>query len=73
MKSTLKSLFGALSIGALLINGAAFAQSLVPQVQSIGPNDLFIAAHAIALDLPLVTDNAQEFERVPGLRVVRWR
>jgi tRNA(fMet)-specific endonuclease VapC len=39
----------------------------------IGPNDLFIAAHALSLDLPLVTGNAPEFERVPGLRVVRWR
>lgn len=39
----------------------------------IGPNDLFVAAHALALDAPLVTGNFAEFERVPGLRVVRWR
>lgn len=38
----------------------------------IGPNDLFIAAHALALDLPLVTDNLREFSRVPGLRVENW-
>ena len=33
----------------------------------IGPNDLWIAAHALALDLPLVTHNLSEFRRVPGL------
>ena len=38
----------------------------------IGPNDLFIAAHALALDLTLVTDNIREFARVPGLRVENW-
>ena len=39
----------------------------------IGPNNLLIAAHALALDVPLVTANVGEFERVPGLRVVKWR
>lgn len=38
----------------------------------IGPNDLFIAAHALALDLTLVTANIREFSRVPGLRVENW-
>jgi tRNA(fMet)-specific endonuclease VapC len=33
----------------------------------IGPNDLLIAAHALALDLTLVTANTREFERVPAL------
>src|SRR5690606_9535335 len=33
----------------------------------IGPNDLFIAAHARSLDLTLVTDNIREFSRVEGL------
>ncbi len=41
--------------------------------RTIGGNDLFIAAHALALDVPLVTANVAEFERAPGLRVVRWR
>lgn len=40
--------------------------------QLIGPNDLFIAAHALALDLTLVTDNIREFSRVPNLRVENW-
>lgn len=38
----------------------------------IGPNDCFIAAHALDLGVPLVTDNVREFSRVPGLRVENW-
>lgn len=38
----------------------------------IGPNDLLIAAHALALDLTLVTDNVEEFARVPGLSTENW-
>lgn len=38
----------------------------------IGPNDLWIAAHALASDATLVTDNEREFGRVPGLRVENW-
>jgi tRNA(fMet)-specific endonuclease VapC len=38
----------------------------------IGGNDLFIAAHARALDLTLVSDNVREFSRVPRLRVENW-
>ena len=38
----------------------------------IGPNDLLIAAHALALNLTLVTDIGREFERVPALKVINW-
>lgn len=38
----------------------------------IGPNDLLIAAQALAADLTLVTANTREFERVPSLRVDNW-
>jgi tRNA(fMet)-specific endonuclease VapC len=38
----------------------------------IGPNDLWIAAHAVALDFTLITANLGEFSRVPGLRVESW-
>ena len=38
----------------------------------IGPNDLLIAAQALALGLVLVTDNVQEFRRVRGLEVKNW-
>ncbi len=38
----------------------------------IGPNDLLIAAHTLALDLILVTANVEEFSRVPDLRLENW-
>jgi tRNA(fMet)-specific endonuclease VapC len=38
----------------------------------IGPNDLLIAAHALALNLTLVTANTREFERVPDLNLENW-
>jgi tRNA(fMet)-specific endonuclease VapC len=40
--------------------------------QPIGPNDLLIAAHALALGLTVVTDNVGEFSRVPGLSIENW-
>ena len=40
--------------------------------QPIGPNDTWIAAHALALQLPLVTNNAREFSRVPDLVIDTW-
>lgn len=40
--------------------------------QPIGREDLFIAAHALAADLTLVTNNEAEFQRVPNLRVENW-
>lgn len=39
---------------------------------SIGPLDLFIAAHALQLNLTVITNNVGEFSRVPGLRVENW-
>ena len=39
---------------------------------TIGSNDMFIAAHALALGLILVTANVNEFSRVPGLAVENW-
>jgi tRNA(fMet)-specific endonuclease VapC len=38
----------------------------------IGPLDTFIAAHALARELTLVTNNEREFRRVAGLRVENW-
>lgn len=38
----------------------------------IGPNDLLIAAHALAIGATLVTDNTREFQRVAGLNVDNW-
>jgi len=38
----------------------------------IGPNELWIAAHALAASLILVTGNEREFRRVAGLSVENW-
>ena len=38
----------------------------------IGAMDTMIAAHALSLDLTLVTNNVREFERVKGLRLENW-
>ena len=40
--------------------------------QRIGPHDTWIAAHARALELPLVTNNTREFSRVPELVIDNW-
>ena len=38
----------------------------------IGNNDLWIAAHAKATALTIVTNNEREFQRIPGLKVKNW-
>lgn len=40
--------------------------------QPIGGMDLMIAAHAMAEDSVVITNNAREFLRVPGLAVEAW-
>jgi tRNA(fMet)-specific endonuclease VapC len=36
----------------------------------IGPMDTLIAAHALALNAILITNNVKEFQRVQGLRII---
>jgi tRNA(fMet)-specific endonuclease VapC len=38
----------------------------------VGPLDTLIAAHALALEATLVTNNIREFARVPGLKIEDW-
>ena len=38
----------------------------------IGNNDLWIAAHAKAAGLILVTNNEREFRRIQGLEIQNW-
>ena len=38
----------------------------------IGSMDMLIAAHALSVGARLVTNNVEEFKRVPGLRVENW-
>src|SRR5579864_1060296 len=51
---------------------AAIRLQLERSGRPIGPNDLLIAAQALALDLILVTDNVEELARVPGLSLENW-
>jgi len=46
---------------------------LAKKGQMIGAHDLIIAATARHHDLALLTDNVQEFSRVPGLRVIPFQ
>ena len=38
----------------------------------IGNNDLWIASHALASGLTLITNNEREFRRVRGLKMQNW-
>jgi len=40
--------------------------------QPIGNLDTLIAAHAVAANVTLVTNNRREFQRVSGLRLANW-
>jgi tRNA(fMet)-specific endonuclease VapC len=48
------------------------ASKLAETGSPIGDLDALIAAHAIALDVTLVTNNAKHFARIPGLHVENW-
>ena len=50
----------------------AIRASLASKGRPIGNNDLWIAAHAKAEGLTIVTNNEREFQRVPGLKVQNW-
>ncbi len=45
---------------------------LEKQGMPIGNNDLWIAAHALAIGVVLVTNNDKEFRRIPHLKVENW-
>jgi len=48
------------------------ASGLAKRGSNIGDFDLLIAAHAMALDVTLVTNNSKHFTRVPRLTVDNW-
>ncbi len=50
----------------------AIRAALEARGEMIGNNDLWIAAHARAAGLTLVTNNEGEFRRVPGLKIQNW-
>ncbi|OGI45442.1 MAG: hypothetical protein A2151_04710 [Candidatus Muproteobacteria bacterium RBG_16_65_34] len=52
--------------------GGALRATLEKKGKPIGPLDTLIAAHALGLGTALVTNNARELSRVPGLKVKNW-
>lgn len=40
--------------------------------EKIGAHDMLIAAHALALEATLVTNNEKEFRRIKGLKIENW-
>jgi tRNA(fMet)-specific endonuclease VapC len=50
----------------------AIRSELESKGEMIGNNDLWIAAHALAAGLTLVTNREREFRRVRGLKVQNW-
>ncbi len=76
LAAQIEAVLGALTVHPFLEpadrNYAALRNALERIGRQIGANNMLIAAHALALDCVLVTDNVREFERVPDLRVENW-
>jgi tRNA(fMet)-specific endonuclease VapC len=72
----LAALLDTLQVLPLPLNAARCYGEIRAQLQrpgqSIGSNDLWIAAHALAEGLTLATHNEREFRRVPELRGENW-
>jgi len=72
----LEHLFEEFSVLSLDKQGAKLAGQIRSQLAASGtpisPNDLLIAAVALANDLTLVTHNTREFSRVHGLKYEDW-
>ena len=46
--------------------------SLESKGQTIGPLDMLIAAHALSLDLTIISNNIKEFSRIQNLKCENW-
>jgi tRNA(fMet)-specific endonuclease VapC len=51
----------------------ASLEVLRPNAQPIGPYDVLLAGHALALGAVFVTHNSREFSRVSGLSIEDWQ
>ena len=40
--------------------------------KTIGPLDMLIAAHALSLNLTIISNNIKEFSRIPNLKCENW-
>jgi len=46
--------------------------SLESKGKTIGPLDMLISAHALSLDLTIISNNIKEFSRIPNLKCENW-
>lgn len=72
----LDALLTAIAVLPLPTQAATHYGSIRAQLEAVGTpignNDLWIAAHALAHNMTLVTNNTREFARVPRLQVENW-
>jgi tRNA(fMet)-specific endonuclease VapC len=76
LKQRLNAVLTAISVLPLPADAAPHYGRTRAQLEAagtpIGNNDLWIAAHALAQNMTLVTNNVGEFQRVQGLPVENW-
>ena len=72
----IEAILGSVQVLALDVPADAEYGGIRAELESagkpIGPNDLFIAAHAYALEATLVTANVGEFTRIRALKIENW-
>jgi tRNA(fMet)-specific endonuclease VapC len=75
-KDTLELFLSSLSVEPMteevMWHYARLRHHLQSQGKLIGENDQWIAAHALATNAVLVTNNLSEFDRVPALPLENW-
>ncbi|MGH6956351.1 MAG: type II toxin-antitoxin system VapC family toxin [Caulobacteraceae bacterium] len=76
LRASLDAILGGMEIAPLetaaVEHYARLRMALERVGEPISANDMLIAAHALALDATLVTDNEREFGRIDGLAVENW-
>lgn len=76
LRQQLDSLFSAIAVHPLPADAAQHYGTIKATLDTagtpIGGNDLWIAAHALAGQMTLVTHNTREFVRVSGLKAESW-
>ena len=76
LRQQLDAVFKAITVAPLPAEAAGHYGNVRSALEKagnpIGANDLWIAAHALAQDLTLVTNNTGEFMRVKGLKMEDW-
>jgi tRNA(fMet)-specific endonuclease VapC len=74
--ANLEELTSLIPVQPIPIEAAEFYGTIRAQLEAdgrpIGGNDLWIAAHALASNRVLVSNNTREFRRIDGLKLQNW-